>query len=254
MKLVDILARELNEWPLPEHEYVVQEIDGELFFYKHREDAKVSGGGVWHGAGKDSAYPTKEILLASADDWDTAVVRKSEWQSARAAYLASIQPARDPEIAAVVDKPSNPWRRNRGRKTPPVPVGTPVDVKYRDGHTNYGTKAGVFMDCAGSNPKRNASSFEIDGFPADIMQWRYAEPQQEKPMAQTIDQVIDNAESAASEAFNPIALRDEFKRITAEGAELSQKMAKLNERMEEIEDALRAEGFALVDPEKHNAD
>lgn len=73
-------------------------------------------------------------------------------------------------------------------------------------------------------------------------------------MAQTIEQVIENAEAAASETFNPIALRDEYNRITLDCAELSQKMAKLNERMEEIEAALRAEGFALVEPEQQNAD
>ena len=71
------------------------------------------------------------------------------------------------------------------------------------------------------------------------MQWRYAETQHavEKPTVQT------------PKAFDPIALRDEFKRITADGAELSQKMAKLNERMEEIEAALRAEGFAIINTE-----
>lgn len=240
MKLVDILARELNEWPLPEHEYVVQEIDGELFFYKHRQDAKVSGGGTWHSAGNYSAYPKKDIFLTSAEDWDTAVVSKQEWQSARAAYLASIQPARDPEIAAVVDKPANPWRRNRGRKeAAPVPMGTLVDVKYRGGYENYGVKAGVKGDTSGTDNSRWASYWAHTGNMGDIMQWRYAEPQQavEKPTVQT------------PKAFDPIALRDEFRRITADGAELSQKMAKLAERMRDIVTELRVEGFELVEPE-----
>ena len=248
MKLVDILARELTEWPLPEYEFVVQEEDGELFFYKMLKDAKYSGRHTWLYGENGSVYPEPNIFLTIADDWKKAIVSKSEWESARAAYLASIQPERDPEIAAVLDKPANPWRRNRGRKTPPVPVGTQVDVKYRDGHTNYGTKAGVFVDCSGSDPKRNACSFEIDGFSSDIMQWRYAEPQkaEEKPMAQTIEQVIESAEAAASEAFNPIALRDEYKRITLECEELSQQMGKLTDRIGDIQAALRAEGFALV--------
>lgn len=243
MKLVDILARELTEWPLPAHKYVVQEIDRELFFYKHRKDAKVSGGGVWHSAGNDSAYPTKEIFLTSADDWDTAVVSKSEWQSARAAYLASIQPSRDPEIADVVDKPANPWRRNRGRKTPPVPAGVIVDYKLRDD-----------MTCDYYSDLAEDLIWSIDGHGGDIMQWRYAEPHQaeETPMAQTIEQVIENAEAAAAKAFNPIALRDEYKRITLECEELSQQMGKLTDRMGDIEAALRAEGFALVAIDKSN--
>lgn len=249
MKLVDILARELTEWPVSSCRAVTQEANQELYFFASHNDACFDGFSCWIGE-KNSQYSKPKTFCQLADDWYSAVVKKSEWQSARAAYLASIQPARDPERAAVVDKPANPWRRNRGRKTPPVPVGTPVDVKYRDGHTNYGTKAGVFVNCSGSNPKRNASSFEIDGFSSDIMQWRYAEPQQaeETPMAQTIEQVIENAEAAAAEAFNPIALRDEYKRITLECEELSQQMGKLTDRMCAIEAALRAEGFALVEP------
>lgn len=237
MKLVDILARELTEWPLNEFKYVVQEGDGELYFYKHLNYAKYSGGVTWLDAGYSSEYPEPNIFLTLSYDWQTAVVSQQEWQSARAAYLASIQPARDTEIAAVVDKPANPWRRNRGRNTPPVADGVLLEIKMRNGY--FGT---CFPE---------AVRWDIKNGGGDIMQWRYAEPQQaeEKPMAQTIEQVIENAEAAAAKAFDPIALRDEFQRITADGAELSQKMAKLNERMAEIEAALRAEGFAIINTE-----
>lgn len=242
MKLVDILARELKEWPKAVNFYYQSKVDSEIY-------------AVYTEATDNPAdfYPKQEII---AEDRMYAEVRKSEWQSARAAYLASIQPARDPEIAAVVDKPANPWRRNRGRKTPPVPVGTRVDVKYRDGDENYGVRAGFASDSEGSHEWRVAYSWILTGESGDIMQWRYAEPQQAqgKQMAQTIDQVIDNAEAAAAEAFNPIALRDEYKRITLEFEELSQQMGKLTDRMGDIEAALRAEGFVLVEPEKHNAD
>lgn len=250
MKLVDILARELTEWPVKKQKFVTQEGDGELYFYKAKEDACFSGFKNWWRA-NGAMYAAPSISVKLSHDWKKAIVSQFEWESARAAYLASIQPARDPEIAAVVDKPANPWRRNRGRKTLPVPVGTRVDVKYRYGKENYGVCAGIATDESGSNPKRNACNFEIEGFSSDIMQWRYAEPQQaqEKQMAQTIEQVIDNAEAAAAAAFNPIALRDEYKRITAEGAELIKKMGKLTDRMGDIEAALRAEGFALIDTE-----
>lgn len=240
MKLVDILARELTEWP-DEAIYAFQDHDKELFFVFRDNKPSETGGFL-----SDLCYDHVRQFAKKAP---CRGVTRAEWQSARAAYLSSIQPARDPEIAAVVDKPANPWRRNRGRKTLPVPVGTRVDVKYRDGDENYGVRAGVTTDTSGSHPKRTACNFEIEGFSSDIMQWRYAEPQQEKPMAQTIEQVIENAEAAAAEAFNPIALRDEYKRITMECEELSQQMGKLTDRMGDIEAALRAEGFAMVDPE-----
>lgn len=258
MKLVDILARELTEWPSNATHAVITETQARssevlgICFTEcgppvwHRDHWTILGG----GCGKDVYWLISHEIENSfgCKQSEENIVSQAAWQSARAAYLASIQPARDPEIAAVVDKPANPWRRNRGRKTPPVPVGTRIDVKYRNGEENYGVRAGVDGDASGSNADMNASNWEVDGSAGDIMQWRYAEPQQaqDKPMAQTIEQVIENAESAAAAEFNPIALRDEYKRITADGAELSQKMAKLNDRMEEIEAALRAEGFALV--------
>lgn len=258
MKLVDILARELTEWPNNATHAVVTKIDaiaGRYIGIRFTE----CGPPVWNGenwtilgdgCGEDVFWMPQHDIQNSFgfDPSEENIASKSEWQSARDAYLASIQTARDPEIAAVVDKPANPWRRNRGRKTPPVPVGTRVDVKYRDGDENYGVRAGVTTDTSGSHPKRTARNFEIEGFSSDIMQWRYAEPQQaqEKPMAQTIEQVIDNEEAAAAAAFNPIALRDEYRRITLECEELSQKMGKLTDRMGDIEAALRAEGFALV--------
>lgn len=228
MKLVDILARELTEW-LGNWQLCGQTFDGQIYFENRTTSPCFERG----------AFSTK------ADDWKTAVVSKEEWQSARAAYLASIQPARDPEIASVVEKPANPWRRNRGRKTPPVAYGVMVDYKLRGD-----------MACDYYSDFAEELTWRIDGHSGDIMQWRYAEPkhEQEKPMAQTIEQEVESAEAAASKAFDPIALRDEYKRITAEGSELSQKMAKLTDRMEEIEAALRAEGFAMVETEKHNAD
>lgn len=234
MKLVDILARELTEWP-NEAIYAFQDHDKELVFVFRDNNPSESGGFL-----SDLCYDHVRQFAKQAPDRG---VTRAEWQSARAAYLSSIQPARDPEISAVVDKPANPWRRNRGRKTPPVPSGVLVDYKMRGDVTYYSDLA-------------EDLSWKIDGNCGDIMQWRYAEPQQaqEKQMAQTIEQVIENAETAAAAAFNPIALRDEYKRITLSCEELSKTIGKLTDRMGDIEAALRAEGFALVEPEKHNAD
>ena len=248
MKLVDILARKLTEWPSNATHAVVTET-------KARSSNVLgvcfteSGPPVWHrdhwttigrGCGEYVYWLTEHDIKNSfgCKQSEKNIVSQSEWESARAAYLASIQPARDPEIAAVVDKPANPWRRNRGRKKQPVPDGVMVDYKMRGDVTYYSDLA-------------EDLSWKIDGNCGDIMQWRYAEPQKakEKPMAQTIEQVIEKAEAAASSAFNPIALRDEYKRITLECEELSQQMGKLTDRMGDIEAALRAEGFALIDTE-----
>lgn len=228
MKLVDILARELTEWP-NEAIYAFQDHDKELVFVLRDNKPSESGGFL-----SDLCYDHVRQFAKQAPDRG---VTRAEWQFARASYLDSIQPARDPEIAAVVDKPANPWRRNRGRKTPPVEDGVRLEIKMRSGYV---------CKCV---PEEVRWCMKYVG--GDIMQWRYAEPRQskDKPMAQTIEQVIENAEAAAAAAFNPIALRDEYKRITLECEELSQQMGKLTDRMGDIEAALRAEGFALVEPE-----
>lgn len=249
MKLVDTLARELKEWPINAKHAVVTRGDAEtgvpgVSFTKCGAPVWIHTENDWsilgYGCGRDVFWLTEYDIPNpfGCEPSEENIVSQSEWQSARAAYLASIQPTRDPESAAVVDKPANPWRRNRGRKTPPVADGVMVDYKLRGDVTFYSDLA-------------EELTWGIEGDDGDIMQWRYAKPQQaeEKLMAPTIEQVIENAEAAAAKEFDPIALRDEYKRITADGAELSKKMAKLNERMEEIEAALRAEGFAMVEPE-----
>lgn len=225
MKLVDILARELTEWR-NEAIYAFQDHDKELVFVFRDHKPSESGGFL-----SDLCCDHVRQFAKKAPDRG---VTRAKWQSARAAYLASIQPARDPEIAAVVDKPANPWRRNRGRKTPPVADGVRIELRLRNRIIIEGYSAGL--------------RWTLENLQGDIMQWRYSEPQQaqEKQMAQTLEQVIENAEAAAAEAFNPIALRDEYKRITLECEELSQQMGKLTDRMGDIEAALRAEGFALV--------
>lgn len=251
MKFVDILARELAEWPSSATHAVITEAkarSSEVLGICFTE----SGPPVWHcdhwtiigsGCGEDVYWLTEHDIKNSfgCEQSEENIVSQAEWQSARAAYLASIQPARDPEIAAVVDKPANPWRRNRGRKTPPVEDGVRIEVKMRNGEVFRLTNASMYR-------------WKHANMPGDLMQWRYAEPQhaQPKQMAQTIEQVIDNAESAASAAFNPIALRDEYNRITLEWEELNKQMSTLTGRMGQIVSALRAEGFALVAIDQSN--
>lgn len=234
-KLIEILACKLQKWPLPEFNYVVQEKDGELFFYKHRKDAKYSGEGIWFHSNHGSEYPEPSIFLPLASDWQTAVISRYEWSDARTAYLTTTLP-----YTGSQKMNANPWRRNRGRKTPPVPVGTPVDVKYRDGDTNYGTKAGVAGDSSGADPTMWAVDWQITGSKGDIMQWRYAEPQPGSPLQPTGEQEGD------TKAFDPVALRDEYKRLTAETKELCQKLDDLVNRMDEINAALQGEGFTLL--------
>lgn len=63
---------------------------------------------------------------------------------------------------------SNEWKRNRGRKSLPVPKGTLVDVAHRDGEVYEGVKCG--------QGGRYAENWEVDGAKGDIVKWRLHEP------------------------------------------------------------------------------
>lgn len=84
MKLVEILARELEEWPNGAEE-IGQWPGGEVAIRNTRGAARTL---------------FSSAILAT--DHDTAWCTENDWQAARAAYLASIQPERDAEIAKVV--------------------------------------------------------------------------------------------------------------------------------------------------------
>lgn len=88
MKLVEILARELEEWPA-DCRRITQRANNEL----------VGSSGFGYSR---TLTNLPYLPVVTASDRVTALVTRHQWKSARAAYLASIQPERDAEIAKVV--------------------------------------------------------------------------------------------------------------------------------------------------------
>ena len=101
MKLVEILARELNEWP-EGFKDVGQALAGELHL---------------PGIG-DHVRHTKEKYTKS-EDWGGAIVTKEQWQAERDRQKGG------------------EWKRHRGGKQP-VADGTHCEYRYRDGTTLQG--------------------------------------------------------------------------------------------------------------------
>lgn len=56
----------------------------------------------------------------------------------------------------------------------PVPTGTKVDVRFRNGATSKGVPAGL-MEVEEDGPFYLAYDWTIDGSSGDILQWRLAE-------------------------------------------------------------------------------
>lgn len=116
MKLVELLARELNEWPENVSVYF-QWGNGKVFATSKGIPTEYSGS-MWYVAGSDieMAYdaPMYDKRLDLAEDHDTANVNKAQWQAERDRQKGG------------------EWKRHRGGKCP-VSAGSKVSTRHRDG-------------------------------------------------------------------------------------------------------------------------
>lgn len=87
MKLVEILARDLQEWPKGRVVLIAQAVDGDLI------------------ASKDSNFSNTFYLGIHelSEDHGTASVTRAQWETERARILLESQPERDADVAKVVD-------------------------------------------------------------------------------------------------------------------------------------------------------
>ena len=117
MKLVQLLAKELKEWPdnnLAEFAalFVAQDYDGVIVTLDPGENPDVAQriGGVWSGA----SWTGGDLKFDVAEDNKTSIVTRDQWQ-------------------VELEKMNKPkWIRHRGGKCP-VKAGTKVVTRYRDG-------------------------------------------------------------------------------------------------------------------------
>lgn len=92
MKLVDILAKGLTKWPVVDGvvpNYIVQDSDGELF---STVVAPCYGGsGVWYRNPDHYECGYFDVYLDLAEDYQTAVITREEWESARVRLAKSTE-------------------------------------------------------------------------------------------------------------------------------------------------------------------
>lgn len=106
MKLVDILAREFEEWPVSLALPLSQDIEGGLYVSSE----------YTHDADPHRLRKTCKI----ADDMSNATVSHAQWQAARAAYLASIQPVHDAQIVESALQTQQGGTHYKGLKIQPI--------------------------------------------------------------------------------------------------------------------------------------
>jgi hypothetical protein len=123
MKLVEILARELEEWPNADGHLVKsmsQDGDGEVSHYNDK--IQTFHDDSW-GASIQGYIPCSRFQVSKlATDYKTAIVTRADWEAER---------ARIAKPASKANKDG--WMRHRGGKCP-VEAGVLVDVKVRGGN------------------------------------------------------------------------------------------------------------------------
>jgi hypothetical protein len=182
MKLVELLAKELDVWP-EDAQVGMQDPDPDhtiWFLERNHGEIEFEEGG-WRCSGSDF-----DILISRpsclASDYDTAIVGRDEWQTERNRQKGG------------------EWKRHRGDKQP-VANDVQVEVKFRDGEIRQSHASDFFSWVRGEHDLR-----------ADIMQYRViSQPQAEevevsKPeLTYKLDWVeVDDTKPAA----NPLAWRD----------------------------------------------
>ena len=250
MKLVEILARELKEWP-----------EGYKAIVQNNKDYTLPIDCLdvyWDGSQWDYKKPSMRIyekqfsLSSIASDHATAIVTREMWQAAKYKLEGKVK-------APKANKDG--WKRHRGGKCP-VEAGTLIDVRYRDGQVNIGVGA-----CDGSkgSASRSAVYWRHDGDSANIMAYRLHKPglvtdkeslTVEQANERAFDACVekcaaDDIEMPASLLVDPLVCRDRIHAIDAEqkAADEAHKAAtdaRTAERAELVQ-KLAGEGLALLD-------
>lgn len=218
MKLVELLARELSEWPAGflGNDGMTQDKCGDL----NTMDAGKSpdfhaGDGVWHGRSHSYLEGSNRVEVAS--DYATAVVTKEQWQAERDRQKGG------------------EWKRHRGGPQP-VDAGTNVEVKLRCGDIQQGIALDFVWRYSGCDVAANITQYRL-----------ISQPQAEEVEMIKVDPVV----AANVEEFNgqwqigrvdgPLVWRDTVIELDAYIEEFTREREALINRLAE-------EGFALIPP------
>lgn len=229
MKLVQLLAKELKEWPEGVVVYF-QWGDGEVFATSKGVPTEYSGS-MWYVVGRDieMAYdaPMYNKRLDLADDHDTAVVSKAQWQAER----------------EKMNKPK--WIRHRGGKQP-VEDSVKIEYRMRDGDISNRLERAADLRWAHLS------------LSSDIMAYRIIEETKDQEIEEvkktnfgTLPYKLEVDTSSAMIALNelsakwdqlesPLKWRDEIIELEAYEEEFRRKRENLIRKLE-------SEGFKLID-------
>ena len=234
MKLVEMLARELDHWAETTSCYT-QDRTG--IAWPWTGDSIPTYTTSWentHGSNIDQNDAAIMLDLSSvADDHSTAIITRAEWE----AEIARIKGERK------VKPNKDGWIRHRGGKCP-VDGGAEFEVRLRDGRVLSGD------DCEDLDWAHTGSKAHWE-----IMAWRPHKPERSEiveSLQRECKAIVDNANSLS----DPIAWRDRIREIDfaskEEEARHCAAMKAYDEERASLVAKLKAEGFVLIQSDEPN--
>jgi hypothetical protein len=233
MKLVQILARELSEWPVDgSGSCLVQDPDASVYSKYGGDPDPLFYDGEWIHVWYLEAVSSLALQLAT--DYATAIVTKALWEAEKCNWHLNTYVNRTQE--------KDGWILHHGGKCP-VDAGTVVDVRYRSGTQNNHVKA-LFSTNTGGSLGLTAFTWAHYETKNDIMAYRLCGPVIEPTVIANIEAF--NTQADIKQTYNAKAVerdprinRDRIQAIDVQMQELTLERTK-------CVDGLAAEGFALL--------
>jgi hypothetical protein len=249
MKLVELLARELAVWPTDGFnvKYLTQDSDGWIASWED-DGPLIFSDDHWKIA---YSCPVDQLTREElAEDYNESVVTRAQWQAERDRQKGG------------------EWKRHRGGKCP-VPAGTKVSTRYRDGEV-----VDVHFQTAEHGTHKAAMDivWKHDGSKNDIMAYKVLNQPEAKdglelvqgakdaviscvgpfpgaPEGEPLNQLerdiqfpsgVCSVESKTEQMETPFKWRDQV-------TELNAYIEKFTRERDELIERLASEGFALID-------
>jgi len=226
MKLVELLARELREWPEDGVPVVAVVQDPDMMAYvRPHDDADEFAFrqnewiGVWHNLA--TALPLPDL----ATDHATAIVTRADWEA---------------EKARIAGKVDGGWKRHKGVKQP-VADGVKVEIRTRGGDFEVCSADGFAWGANGAG---------------QIMAYRIHNPAEQPAIEPAVVENVQAFNAHAELLYDPVAQgplqwRDRIYELDTQRAELEatyqRQIGEIDGERGELVAQLKSEGLALVE-------
>lgn len=249
MKLLQILARELEGWPEPDEDYgliesMAQAADLQVSHYAGVRQKWLEDIGDWEGGVSAGYVPCSRFALSQlATDHATAIVTRADWEAERAKL-------KSPKANG------DGWIRHRGGKFP-VDGGVMVDTRHRDGDIVTGLAGsfywrhrqinGDIMRYKIHKPAEQPSGFNRGAIEESVRLARI----KEDGWVEDTQAAVAALSSSSAPVDTMLAIRDRIRELDTHRAEVEstyqRQIGEIDGEREGLVERLAGEGLSLIE-------